>query len=758
MGNIRLVALFAAMCVVCSAQIPVSAHSPSRYNVLWTTRGKNEMDSMPIGNGDIAANVWTESNGDLILLLGKNDAWTETGRLNKLGRVRLHFTPSFFPDDKYFSQLLDVSTGQIVCTHGDDTVKVWIDAKAPIVHVEVQSHAPVDMSASLEPWRQMVQALGKTLDNHDPVADSPDVLVDSADAVEWVHFNQSSIFPSILKDQHLAAILTDKNDPLMHRAFGARMSGPNLQRMNRLLIVSRSPQRSFRLDIVALTQDRSESVESWHSGILNLATTLAKKDLKSSWKEHVAWWNAFWDRSWLDVSGDKDAEVVSQGYAIQRYMMASSSRGEFPTKFNGGLFTVGHNMPVGSRVTEAEHDPDFRKWGEAYWNQNNRLLYWPLLTTGDFDLIQPWFKMYLNALDLATKRTRIYYQHDGASFPETMDFWGLPKPGDFGKNNPSHTIQSRWQRYHVQGSLEVIAQMLDYVDDSGDQIFATRDLIPFSDAVVSWYDQHFPRDSGGKVMIAPAQSLETYQLVAVNPAPDLAGLRADLARLVELPSAQSDPSRLERWKKMLQDLPELPAGRTTSKGKTPPFGQGDPDGIPVLLPASEYGKTSNAENPELYAVYPYHLYGVGKQNLQLARNTFAARRFPQNTCWGQDGPQGADLGLADVARKAAVAEFSNYGDERFIWFWRAGHDWIPDLDNGGTGMITLQQMLLQSSGRQIFIAPAWPETWTADFKLHASMQTTVQGRVVSGRLVRLEVTPRERERDIVFVGSKPTPQ
>lgn len=25
---------------------------------------------MPIGNGDLAANVWTEQNGDLVLLLG----------------------------------------------------------------------------------------------------------------------------------------------------------------------------------------------------------------------------------------------------------------------------------------------------------------------------------------------------------------------------------------------------------------------------------------------------------------------------------------------------------------------------------------------------------------------------------------------------------------------------------------------------------------------------------------------------------------
>ena len=41
-------------------------------DVTWTTLGNNENDSMPAGNGDIAANVWTEQNGDLLLLVAKS--------------------------------------------------------------------------------------------------------------------------------------------------------------------------------------------------------------------------------------------------------------------------------------------------------------------------------------------------------------------------------------------------------------------------------------------------------------------------------------------------------------------------------------------------------------------------------------------------------------------------------------------------------------------------------------------------------------
>ncbi len=192
-------------------------------------------------------------------------------------------------------------------------------------------------------------------------------------------------------------------------------------------------------------------------------------------------------------------------------------------------------------------------------------------------------------------------------------------------------------------------------------------------------------------------------------------------------------------------------GKTTSKGKTPPSGVGDFDGTQVILPAEKYDKTSNSENPELYVAFPYHLYGVGKPNLQLAQNTYAARRSPQNTCWGQDGTQAAVLGLVSEAQKAAISEFTNYGEQRFQWFWKAAHDWIPDLDNGGDGMITLQEMLMQCDGNRIQLLPAWPKDWTADFKLHAPFQTTVEGYVEKGKITNLKVTPAFRAKDVVIV-------
>lgn len=66
-------------------------------------------------------------------------------------------------------------------------------------------------------------------------------------------------------------------------------------------------------------------------------------------------------------------------------------------------------------------------------------------------------------------------------------------------------------------------------------------------------------------------------------------------------------------------------------------------------------------------------------------------------------------------------------------------------------MITLQEMLMQTNGRKILLLPAWPEDWTADFKLHASFNTTVEGHVERGRVTQLTVVPKERKKDVVVV-------
>ena len=741
-------------------QMKEPEHSVAAYNVSWSSPGTNENDSMPLGNGDLAANVWTEQNGDLVLLLAKSDAYTETGKLVKLGRVRLHLSPGVLTAGE-FEQTLRLDRGDIEIHAGESTVRIWIDANHPAVHVEVHAAVPAALAVTLETWRT-THAMDNSPDSAGmnelgagtyPVEFHADtVLPESSRSITWYHDNEQSIYPTAMEQEHLGSLVAKYPDPLLHRCFGATITGPGLKATSDKSLASEAPDRNLRVDIVALAQEPASSSAAFLSALNTAAGTSNPQSLEALWAAHQAWWTAFWDRSWIDVSGDEAARAVAQGYAMQRYMMAAESRGTLPVKFNGGLFTVGHDMAPGAQSSKDDHNPDYRAWGNSYWNQNNRLLYWPLLESGDYDLIKPWFDMYLHDLPLAIDRTKLYYHHGGASLPETMFFWGIPNLHDFGWDNPSYQLQSRWQRYHIQGTLEVISQMLDYYDDTGDEDFARTSLVPFADAILTYYDQHYPRGSDGKMVMVPAQSLETYQLVAVTPTPDLAGLKSVLPRMMALPTGVVSAEQVAAWKKLLDCLPEITVGRTTAAGKTPPMGVGDPQGTPVILPAAQYGKTGNSENPELYVSFPYRLYGVGKPDLKLAQDTYAARRFPQDTCWGQDGTEAAVLGLTEEARRAAIAEFTDYGNQRFKWFWKPGHDWIPDLDNGGDGMITLEEMLMQTDGRKILLLPAWPKDWTADFKLHAPANTVVEGHVEDGKLTRLKVTPSARAQDVMVEG------
>jgi hypothetical protein len=70
-------------------------------------------------------------------------------------------------------------------------------------------------------------------------------------------------------------------------------------------------------------------------------------------------------------------------------------------------------------------------------------------------------------------------------------------------------------------------------------------------------------------------------------------------------------------------------------------------------------------------------------------------------------------------------EFDVAERRRFRTFWGPGFDWMRDHNWGGSGMIALQEMLLQTPSDRLLLLPAWPRDWNVDFKLHGPAQTVV---------------------------------
>jgi hypothetical protein len=129
------------------------------------------------------------------------------------------------------------------------------------------------------------------------------------------------------------------------------------------------------------------------------------------------------------------------------------------------------------------------------------------------------------------------------------------------------------------------------------------------------------------------------------------------------------------------------------------------------------------------------MYGIGQPNLDVAINTWKydteAIKNRNYTSWHQDNIFCARLGLTEEAAALTIKKLQDSG-RRFPAFWGPGHDWVPDHNWGGSGMIGLQEMLMQTVTDSIYLFPAWPKEWDVNFKLHAPYQTIIEGELKNG--------------------------
>lgn len=126
--------------------------------------------------------------------------------------------------------------------------------------------------------------------------------------------------------------------------------------------------------------------------------------------------------------------------------------------------------------------------------------------------------------------------------------------------------------------------------------------------------------------------------------------------------------------------------------------------------------------------------------------------------WTQQAIWLARLGLIDAAKDYLVKklsdsrgtnEFDSPNRMRFLSFWGPGFDYTPDHNWGGSGMIALQEMLMQTTDNRIFILSAFPKDWDVNFKLHGPKNTTVECIYRNGKIEKLKISPKRRAKDII---------
>lgn len=710
--SVAIISAVHAKPVITPAPKAVPDTLPGKYNVIWDTTGPGSAQSMPLGNGDIGLNVWVEKNGDLVFYISKTDAWggegetqndpwmKQGGVLMKLGAIRISVDNNPLATDTAFKQILKLRTCEIIIQEGTGkntlNYRVWVDANHPVIRVEAMSSRPQLIKVKLENWRAGL---------------TDTILNGEENRVVWYHHNSAKA------DPHLANL-----------TFGAVIKGEGLINKDSATLRSINPVTSQVISIYPQTSVASSGAD-WLKKLEPAIDKIGKLKLSQTWLDHQLWWQNFWQRSWVYLHGDAQAEQVTQGYILQRFVTACAGRGAYPIKFNGSLFVV-DNPGKGENA-------DFRAWGGQYWFQNTRAMYWPRLMAGDFDMMLPLFRMYANILPANQALVKQYYHHGGVYFAETAPFWG-------GLQFMGPGVKANYTNHYFTPILELSMMMFDYYEYTGDTSFLRKTALPVAAAGITFFDRHFTRDSTGKLLLDPDNSIEMFWKVH-NPAPDIAGLHAVLSRMINLPAAFVSDEIRSQWKKLYSELPPLPTGTT--------------NGSTVLLPYTgpQTAASFNSENPELYAIYPFRLYGLGKPGINIAINTFNTRKQRAKGCWVQDPIQAAMVGDAATAKDYVTFALTRKDAKlKFPAFWDKGNDYAPDEDNGGNGENGLQQMLMQVDGKKIMLLPAWPQSWDADFKLNAPYHTTVQGKVVKGKLVSLKVTPAYRIADVINMNQNPS--
>lgn len=766
----RFVLFALLVCTLCSCRIKPTSIVPQTYNVVWDTPSKDAWESMPLsGMYGAGANVWVQ-DGSLWLYLAHNGAYDEGAKLLKLGALRITPSNGALSNLSAFSQELDIRSGSIVvkaesAKGASLKLKLWFASENLVI--ESKADCQTGYEISFGSWRD-VRRDGLCLDlfNHKYWL-NPDQVTMSSEGIAWHHQNNKyeSLLPGELKIQPFAE--GNIYNPTENNVFGGAIvcnrplipgdtAKVEWQRWTGTAWSLRAEEAQTHTIVAALRAGQGLDPAKWREEAKML---LGDKALKLAAQGEQKRWDDYWSRSYIFINkekGDSDsAWVVGRNYQLFRYMLATNQGGTLPLLFNGGIFTVdnferinGNNNEELSRKQNGPSTPDLRHWLFCnFMAQNQRWLGWLTIAAGDVDLLEASNAFYRNhAVSAAARAKGMGAQ--GVVYPEPINVWGLSLwPLSTGQCGAPHLkyafammLENAWMTLHGHSTL-------------GKDIHADMAWIK---GTVRFFDSYYRNetkrltgqelDENGRLSIYPANAIELL-VGAKNPIEVVAGLMRVCDALTKLSDELVPPVEKKYFAEVLKTLPDLPLAVQ--------------DGKEILKPALTWENEYNYwELPEFYVAWPYRLKGVVHPGTEkLLANTWEllpekrSKFVTRDLSWMPVVVNMAAMGNSAEASQRILAKLGNFTPQsRFPAFFGPGHDWVPDHNWGGSGMVGLQEMLMAADpygDGKIYLLPAWPTNWDVDFKLHAPQQTTLEVSVKNGKVVSLKVSPESRREDVV---------
>ena len=494
---------------------------------------------------------------------------------------------------------------------------------------------------------------------------------------------------------------------------------------------------------------------------------------------HQNWWKQFWSKSFISAPGFKELERTETLYL---YLMASSSRGPMPPKFNGGLWN-----------TRGDH----HDWGSQFWWWNQSSLHHSVYASNHLELNDPLFAMTTRNLRAYHTAARQQWGSKGIWIPGTQWFDGIEElPDDiaselqelylerkpFEEMSPrfrqvalrKHHASARWNFLHLSkpGGLPghdgigiyahvshtlVVAAKIAHLFRLRYEYTMDRDWLrerayPILRGAAELY-RNFPnlkKEADGKYHLHRTNSHE-HHWGAKDVLDDLAlmrGLFPTAIRVSELLGVDTGMRPL--WREVLDNLAPYPASDTPGAIVR----RRHKDGLRTWAPALQPSASTRGDGPDAALLRPVLEYDVmtlesdAPEDRKMANATFDLYRpVPER-------PEHETMRYAVIAARLGRTDDM----KQYLLDHLKNQPWPTLLPNGlstlegggsmqylGTCSDALQQALLQCLAPKpggdpvLRVFPAWPTEWDAAFQLLAKGGFLVTSSMRRGQIEFVEI-------------------
>jgi len=775
----------------------------SAGDLIYDQPASRSEEGIPVGNGRMGSLVWTAPT-TLRLQINRVDVYASNCRSNSFferhsdycggcGFVDIHFTEcaaDVFPLSG-FRQRLSLYEGKLNIDGNGVELEVlaWPHGDVMAIAIADRRRAREPVAVSLRMLRYLSQYFGGRLETF---AREHTVMVQ----------NRSHTAASRLDVREGSILLQQEfreGDFCAKSAVAVRILG----RKTRAQFTHESEVKltaipgSGEFTILVASAATFDSKEEVCDAALRQLDVAAKKGFPVLAAETREWWRKFWSQSYIELhSADGVADFIGQNYTYFLYLMAASSRGKFPPKFNGMLWNTGG---------------DLRTWGAQHWFANLSCYYEALPAANRLELMDPAFEMYWNMHQACATAARQQWGSRGIFIPETVYFDGLEElPEDIAAEmrelylmrKPWETRSQRFRSYaetkHPHSSRWNWIERGSWVD--GRWVTQERGAGPFGNvthilattAKVAWlfwrrfeytadyewlraraypmlkgaaeFYRNFPnvrKGADGKYHIHYVNSNESVW-GACDTDEDLSAMHAVFAALLRASEILgADANMRPVWREFLENLPPLPASDHPDALRPVDY-RGPRVFVRGLKPAVRSG--GFLPDPNSLPMWFFDLCGVesaDRERLATAQATFDG--YFRNGI-REDTPVGvlsklaiaaAALGRADAVRYLVPNQIRGLTRERETAYGGGGAlrnrlslregPQALDAQRLGRAAEALHLALLQSAPPTpgadpvIRLFAAWPKEWEVSYRLLARGAFLVSAAMHGGRIQPVEM-------------------